>query len=329
MGLPQPGASRMHDLYAILGLTRRATSDEIRAAYRALAKRYHPDVNSGDKRGELLTKEINHAYATLGNPEARTAYDRDLGHERAAARRRFWRSAATGAATFIIAVSSVWLVLMWKQTISIHQSQMSEPAVLVGDERGAKNSAAEVVASHVPAASEERDAPRELVIASVPGAFGEPLSSTTDERQGAHPSVREVQAAPISGSMPTEKVASTPSSEPARSPERVEKTSAPAPDASPGTKLAMTAPPESGTKPPTPAPAVALPSKSLPRTTSGRITVVGRTPTRTSLQLKLAEPRRANPRGMEGETRVVSRTASALRWPSADEPFVNLSGRGR
>jgi curved DNA-binding protein CbpA len=318
----------MHDLYAILGLTRRATSDEIRVAYRALAKRHHPDVNSGDKRGEWLTKEINHAYATLGNPEARTAYDRDLGHERAAARRRFWRSAATGAATFIIAVSSVWLVLMWKQTVSIHQSQMSEPAVLVGDERAAKNSAAEVVASRVPAASgdrDERDAPRELVTASVPGAYGEPLSSTAGERQGAQLTEREAHSAPIAGPMPTDKIASTPSSGPAQSPERVEKTSAPSPDASQRTKLAMTTPPEPG-KQPTPASAVAKSShKSIPPNTGGRTTVVGRIPKKSSPQFNVTEPLQ----GRGPKPRIASRTPTVLRWPSADEPFINLGGRSR
>ena len=89
----------MLDLYAELGLSRRATGDEIKAAYRALAKRYHPDVNAGDEQDEWRTKEINRAYAILGDPEARAAYDLELAHQRAAARRGFWLSAATGAAT--------------------------------------------------------------------------------------------------------------------------------------------------------------------------------------------------------------------------------------
>ena len=122
----------MLDLYTVLGLSRRATSDEIKAAYRALAKRYHPDANAGDMEGEWRTKEINRAYAILGDPEARAAYDRELARQRAAARRRFWLSAATGAATFIVMVSSVWMVVVWRQNASILQVQNSEPAVLVG-----------------------------------------------------------------------------------------------------------------------------------------------------------------------------------------------------
>ena len=136
----------MHDLYAILGLSRRATSDEIRAEYWALAKRYHPDINSADKQGEWLIKEINHAYAILGNPEARTAYDRD------------WRTGGRSSARllalggnrgndFFVTASSVWvMVVMWKQTVSIYQSQMSEPAVLVRDAAWGTNSPSEVVA---------------------------------------------------------------------------------------------------------------------------------------------------------------------------------------
>ena len=137
----------MLDLYAILGLSRRATSDEIKAAYRALAKRYHPDVNAGDKEDEWRTKEINRAYATLGDPEARAAYDRELARQRAAARRRFWLSAATGAATFIVMVSSVWVVAVWRQNASILQSQKSEPAVMAGDASPAQKPPAEIVAN--------------------------------------------------------------------------------------------------------------------------------------------------------------------------------------
>src|SRR5262245_10663894 len=57
--------SWMLDLYTVLGLSRRATSDEIKAAYRALAKRHHPDANAGDADGERRTKEVNRAYEIL------------------------------------------------------------------------------------------------------------------------------------------------------------------------------------------------------------------------------------------------------------------------
>jgi curved DNA-binding protein len=63
------------DLYAALGVSRTASDDEIRKAYRRLARRHHPDVNPGDKKAEDRFKEISFAYDVLSDPEKRTRYD--------------------------------------------------------------------------------------------------------------------------------------------------------------------------------------------------------------------------------------------------------------
>lgn len=63
------------DLYATLGVDRKAGEDEIRKAYRRLARRYHPDVNPNDQTAEERFKEISFAYDVLSDPEKRARYD--------------------------------------------------------------------------------------------------------------------------------------------------------------------------------------------------------------------------------------------------------------
>ena len=62
------------DCYSILGVPRTASPGEIRAAYRRLARLYHPDLNSGSE-AETRMQQINDAYATLSDPDRRRQYD--------------------------------------------------------------------------------------------------------------------------------------------------------------------------------------------------------------------------------------------------------------
>lgn len=70
-----PTATR-RDYYAVLGVPRTASEKEIKAAYRRLARKHHPDVNPGDKRAEEQFKAISEAYSVLSDPEKRKKYDR-------------------------------------------------------------------------------------------------------------------------------------------------------------------------------------------------------------------------------------------------------------
>lgn len=76
------------DYYAILGVKRDAAEKEIRSAYRRLARKYHPDVNPGNKEAEEKFKDISEAYEVLSDKEKRAKYDRFGEH---------WRQAGRGA----------------------------------------------------------------------------------------------------------------------------------------------------------------------------------------------------------------------------------------
>lgn len=89
------------DLYAILGVPRTASTEEIKKAYRKLARKYHPDLNPGDKEAEERFKDISEAHDILTDPEKRKLYDEfgmagvQQGFD--AEQARAWREQAAGA----------------------------------------------------------------------------------------------------------------------------------------------------------------------------------------------------------------------------------------
>ncbi|MEO0758322.1 MAG: DnaJ C-terminal domain-containing protein [Cyanobacteria bacterium J06648_16] len=81
-------ATDFKDYYDILGVSKTANADEIKRAFRKLARKYHPDVNPGDAKAEAKFKEVNEANEVLSDPEKRKKYDQ-FG--------RYWQQAGRGA----------------------------------------------------------------------------------------------------------------------------------------------------------------------------------------------------------------------------------------
>ncbi len=71
-----PTATNFKDYYTILGVSKTATPEEIKRAYRKIARKHHPDLNPGDKDAEAKFKDLNEANEVLSDPEKRQKYDR-------------------------------------------------------------------------------------------------------------------------------------------------------------------------------------------------------------------------------------------------------------
>jgi curved DNA-binding protein CbpA len=346
----------MPDSYSILKLSRRATTAEIKAAYRALAKQAHPDVNAGDGEADRRTKEINRAYEILGDPETRAAYDLKLARQRAEARKSLWSAAAIGAgaaaAAFMLTIATLSVTMTWRQHVDIHQSPGGEPRLLAGNtpsENLDAKPAAEDRANLRSAGlrdSEEGNFSDEPISVPFPAAFRESPISANPEIASVQLRNKEAQKrgepasqpSPEIGQRPKEEAASALPSTLASEVELLEGQPLPRPsvqNASPRTELASAALPEAGVNQQMPAGMVDRRSSgaSAWRAAHRKTATAGRIQNKPGEQINITKTAStalpSQQQELERAPRLVSTSAAALRWPSADEPFVSMGGGSR
>lgn len=228
--------TRMTDHYQVLGLSPRAGGVAIKTAYRKLAKQFHPDVRGGDEKAARRFREIVCAYEALGDPGARADYDSELARSCSAARRRFWRSAATGAATFVVMTCGFALLVPWKPHQTLSRSQTVEPSVLANNAAIAPipaSRSASITPSSPPVASEAGERRPGLGASALPDSKAQTSEGTT------------AKPGPVPETPSSEKVASAPSAGMAGEAQRAQERPSPpaSTQAGPPRRLAAATPP--------------------------------------------------------------------------------------
>ena len=148
----------MHELYQVLGVRSGVADEEIKVAFRRLAKQLHPDLHPGDADAERRLKDVLRAYETLSDRPSRMAYDAGLANQRSMRRWRFRANAMTVVTVFALTVS---VGLHWRVLSEALLPAGEHPTQLAGDEtHTAMSDKAEGVTSSMqgglPQAAEER-----------------------------------------------------------------------------------------------------------------------------------------------------------------------------
>ena len=105
----------MHDPHQVLGVRSGAADEEIKAAFRRLAKQLHPDLHPPDPGADQRFQEIVGAYETLSGLKSRAVYDAGVASHHARRRQQFRTKAATMAITFALTVCSVPVAMHWRE----------------------------------------------------------------------------------------------------------------------------------------------------------------------------------------------------------------------
>jgi DnaJ-class molecular chaperone len=131
----------MRDLYQVLGVSNQATDEEIKAAFRTLAKELHPDLHPRDAGADHRFQDVITAYEELSDAKSRFAYDAGLATQHSQRRRRLRSKAVTIAAAFTLTVCSVSIAVFWHEVReALQHTDGVPPAAAESNELANKNS---------------------------------------------------------------------------------------------------------------------------------------------------------------------------------------------
>jgi hypothetical protein len=157
----------MHELYHVLGVRSKAADEEIKVAFRRLAKQLHPDLHPGDADAGRRLQDVIRAYETLSDRRSRMAYDAGLENQRSLRRWRFRANAMTMTTAFALTVS---IGLHWRALSDALLPAGEHRTRLTGNEGGSTVATKSMEAHAEPSLATAADTKRgeELVTGSLP-----------------------------------------------------------------------------------------------------------------------------------------------------------------
>jgi curved DNA-binding protein CbpA len=195
----------MSNAYDVLGVPVAADRGEIRAAYIDLAKRLHPDRNTGSVQAEQRLRDVNQAYALLKDPEKRSTYDQLLQQSRGRARQQRKRAAAIMAASFALTTAMagalLFLARLSRVADAMNASEYSEPARPTEVASFAFDSTSSAIVTEMAAGSEkpQMDLPAQEALPGSPTR-----TDAAEFAQGSNPRLEALQARTLTSWAPAD-----------------------------------------------------------------------------------------------------------------------------
>jgi DnaJ domain len=183
---PSVGWIEMQTLYDVLGVSWKASDDQIRAAFRRSVKTCHPDLHAGDRVAERQLRQVLAAYDILRRPQKKLIYDRFLKQERHMRRQRVGLTALTGfVCCTVIATLTLWLPKMTDASAMAEASARPQPAAVAMATASAPEPVQVAVAEGDARAEVDGSSKSDRIAVAFSAFDNQTATATTESRQAA------------------------------------------------------------------------------------------------------------------------------------------------